>query len=97
MLLDEIGHACAPPRRLEVEYLSPQRMAGHLVFDGSRADDSEEDILPHLFEQAHDVGVVPPGAVALHHGEFGIVRAIDSFVAEVLANREDAFEEAADH
>src|SRR5438067_200534 len=78
VLLDEICHAGTSPRRLKVEDLPTERVPRHLVLDRGRANDCQEDVLPHPFEEAHHVGVVPPRAVALHHGELWIVRPIDA-------------------
>jgi hypothetical protein len=50
------------------------------------------DGLEHFLDHVHVVHVVEVGRVALHHGELGIVRAIDALVAEILRELEHALE-----
>ncbi len=61
-----------------------------------RAVDVLEDADEEALHEVHDVPVIDVGDIELQHGEFGIVRAIDPFVAEIVTDFVHALQAAHD-
>ena len=66
LLLDEVDHRGAAPRRREVEIASA-------VGDLGRSEDLGGEVRDELLDEPHDVGVVGVGLVQLEHRELGVV------------------------
>ena len=88
-MLDGFEHCVAFPRAFEVNQVLADLHLGSAV-QGNRHR------LHHLFHEVHHPFVVLISHVQLHLGEFGVVEAVHTFVAEVLRELIHAVETADD-
>ena len=88
-VLDGLEHGVAFPRALEVDDVVADLHLGGAV-------QREGDALDHLLHGLHHPVVVLVGHVELHLGEFGVVEAVHTLVAEVFGELIDAVEAAHD-
>ena len=67
-----------------------------LVIDACFTEHLGCDVTKHVFSELHEVLVIPPGDVELHHREFRIVTHRNSLIPEVAVDLEHALEAADD-
>ena len=89
VLADGVEHGQPRPGRGQVDRPALVRVL-------QRAVDFPEDTDEEALHQVHDVPVIHVGDIELQHGEFGVVRTVDPFVAEVVADLVHALHAAYD-
>ena len=76
---DRVGDFQPPPRRLQIDFALA-------VFHGGGAEHFPRALRHQIFDEVHHRVIVGVGLIQFDHREFGIVRGVDAFVAEIAVD-----------